>query len=108
MPGRFTRMSSLTLLAAFLGSNVLTALIPVWFNRRKTHAETNHVVVQTALELEQRAHERYQSTADALDEAEKLLSFARKQLREQAVYILQLQEVLEASGIVVPPEPFSN
>ena len=108
MSGRVTRMSSLALLAALLGSNVLTALITVWFNRRKTRAETNNEVVQTALALEQRAHERYQSTAAALDEAEKLLSYARKQLQEQAVYILQLQEVLEASGIEVPPEPCSN
>ncbi len=44
-------MELLPTVTLILGSSVLTAIITAWFNRRKTSAEANSVIVATALEV---------------------------------------------------------
>ena len=89
----------IALVSAILGSNVITALVTVQAAHRKTSAEATDKTVQTVLALEERAHERYKTTAEALDEAEKLLRYARDQLTESADYIKYLQQLLCQQGV---------
>ena len=89
----------IALVSAILGSNVITALVTVQAASRKTSAEATDKTVQTVLALEERAHERYKTTAEALDEAEKLLRYARDQLSESADYIKYLQLTLCKHGV---------
>ncbi len=44
-------MELIPTLVLILSSSVLTAIITHWFNRRKTSAEANSVIVATALEV---------------------------------------------------------
>ena len=89
----------IALVGAILGSNVITALVTVQSASRKTSAEATDKTVQTVLALEERAHERYKTTAEALDEAEKLLRYARDQLTESTEYIKYLQQLLCQQGV---------
>ena len=95
--------SWLALLAAVMGSGALTALITHWYTRKKTGAEAADITVKAALALEQVAHQRYESTAQALAAAEKLLSYVQKQLRIYHDHIVDLHEILDEAGIDYPP-----
>ena len=53
--------------------------------------------------LEQVAHQRYESTSQALAAAEKLLDYVQKQLRLYHDHICDLHEILDAAGIKYPP-----
>lgn len=85
-----------TVIVGLFGSNVLTGFISVFTVRRKNESEATERTVQTVLALEERAHNRYATTSVALDEAEKLLKFARKQLADQEDYIDYLQCILRS------------
>ena len=87
-----------TVIVGLFGSNVLTGFISVFAVRKKSESEATEKTVQTVLALEERAHSRYKTTSEALDEAEQLLKFARKQLADQADYIDYLQCILRSSG----------
>lgn len=92
------------LITAVLGSSSLSVGITVWVTRRKTHVETVEISVKTALALEERAHSRYTSTADALVEAEHLLGLARYKIKELEEELLRLQRILLDHGITFCPE----
>lgn len=97
-------MSSwIALLVAILGSGALTALITHWYTRKKTGAEAADLTVKAALALEQVAHQRYESTSQALAAAEKLLCYVQKQLRLYHDHICDLHELLDEAGIKYPP-----
>ena len=89
----------ISLIAGVLGSNVVTALVTSQASLKKNSAEATEKTVHTVLALEERAHERYKTTAEALDEAEKLLRYARDQLTESADYIKYLQQLLCQQGV---------
>ena len=88
-----------TIVLAILGSNFLVAVVTVMATRKKNSAEVTEKTVQTVLAIEERAHQRYQTTAEALEEAESLLKFARRELEEQAKYIEYLKSLLEEAEI---------
>ena len=88
-----------SLIVGVLGSNVVTALVTSQSSHKKNSAEATEKTVHTVLALEERAHERYKTTAEALDEAEKLLRYARDQLSESAEYIKYLQLTLCKHGV---------
>ena len=88
-----------TIVLAILGSNFLVAVVTVIATRKKNSAEVTEKSVQTVLAIEERSHQRYQTTAEALEEAESLLKFARRELEEQAKYIEYLKSLLEEAEI---------
>lgn len=90
------------LASAILGSSTITALLTHNLGRRKTQAETVELSVKTALALEQRAHERYAATAEALEEAEKLLKLARTRINNQEQDIMCYKTLLEDNRIKNP------
>ena len=90
------------MLAAILGSNAFAVWLTQIFQHRKQKAETARTTIESALALEARAVERYQTTAEALDAAEKLLKYAQAQLLEQELYIETLQGLLDKARISYP------
>ena len=96
--------SVMALTAAMLGSSAFTAFISHLFGRKKLTAEVAKTTVENALALETIAVERYQTAAEALSAAEKLLKYANSQLVEQALYIKKLQDLLDEAGITYPKD----
>lgn len=92
------------ILTAILGSNAFAVWLTHLFQHRKQKVEADHTTVESALALEARAVERYQTTAEALDAAEKLLKYAQGQLLEQARYIQMLQQLLDDAGVPYPSQ----
>lgn len=92
-----------TLVTTVLGSSSLSIIGTVILTRKKAKVETAEIMVQSALTLEQRAHDRYKTTCEALEAAEKLLAYAREQLKDQEDYILELQELLTKNGLHYRP-----
>ena len=90
------------MLAAILSSNAFAVWLTQIFQHRKQKAETARTTIESALALEARAVERYQTTAEALDAAEKLLKYAQAQLLEQELYIETLQRLLDKARISYP------
>lgn len=86
--------SWLAIASTILGSSTISAVATVWLTRKKTSAETVEVSVRTALSLEERAHDRYKTTSEALGEAELLLNTARRRIRELENEKMELKRLL--------------
>ena len=67
-------MDLLPTLALITSSSVLAAIITAWFNRRKTSAEANSVIVATALEV-------VRNTVDPLNDRVEQLEVLNKELK---------------------------
>lgn len=107
------------LLIALAGGGAVGAIITAWSNRRKAHAEISDITLNNALELEQRAMERYDNAMalytgamESLDVASAALAAAKQQLRTQKAqldvfhsYTQTLQDLLKRHGIVYPHMP---
>lgn len=90
----------------FFGGSASAALIGQLFNRKKLRHDIAAAQIEAALGLEERAMERYQSAADALDAAQRALAVAtaaqavaQEELKAQARYITYLHELLDRAGI---------
>ena len=65
----------------------------------KMTAEASQTGLAAALAMEARAHERYESTAAALAQAEKLLGYVQEEVARQERYIEYLQELLAENRV---------
>ncbi len=69
-------MELIPTLVLILSSSALTAIITAWFNRRKTSAEANSVIVATALEV-------VENTVAPLNDRIKQVEAESKKLKEE-------------------------
>lgn len=89
----------LPLLFTLLGSATFSSLFTYYATRHRTNAETVALSVKTALDMEERAHSRYITTADALVEAEHLLVLARKRIQELETDLTRAHRILRSLGV---------
>lgn len=84
------------------GSSFLTAIVTAWFNRRKTSAEANSVIVATALEVVKNTvgplNDRIKQLEEqSMRQAEAIENTNAEVLKTQLAYII-LKAQLEALG----------
>jgi hypothetical protein len=91
-----------TVIVALLGGGGFVALINAYFGRHKNKAEVTDLHVKTAIELERVAMERYSTVSRNLDEAEKYLAEARKELAAYRSYVKELEDLLIKHDIDIP------
>ena len=85
-----------------IGSSTFSTVATAYVSRRKNNSDISSQSVKTALELEERAHSRYQSAQEALDVAQLALNAARVEIRSYADYVNMLHDLLDEAGIVYP------
>lgn len=95
-------MELLPTITLILGSSVLTATATAWFNRRKTSAEANKVIVDTALEVVKNTVEPLNDRIKQLEEQSERQEIAIENvnaevLKTQLAYII-LEAQIEAAG----------
>jgi len=95
-------MELIPTIALILGSSVLTAIVTAWFNRRKTSAEANSVIVATALEVVKNTvgplNDRIKQLEEqSIRQAEAIENLNAEVLKTQLAYII-LKAQLEALG----------
>lgn len=107
-------MELIPTIALILGSNVLTVIIQSWFNRRKTSAEANSIIVATALEVVENTVAPLNDRIEQLEaeierQAIALENTNAEVLKTQLGYII-LEAQLEAAGYdpVIKLEDLTN
>lgn len=85
-----------------IGSSTFSTVATAYVSRRKNNSDISSQSVKTALELEERAHSRYQSAQEALDVAQLALNAARVEIRSYADYVNMLHDLLDEAGIAYP------
>ena len=85
-----------------VGSSTFSTVATAYVSRRKNNSDISSQSVKTALELEERAHSRYQSAQEALDVAQLALNAARVEIRSYADYVNMLHDLLDEAGIAYP------
>jgi len=111
------------IVAPLVGSGgFIATLVVLWFNRKKTKAETNvtHIegaaqTVKTSMMMEELAVERYmqevRSHADTMSKIsclERMLSEVKEEMKKREEYIVILEKTLIKNGIEIPPRPFGG
>lgn len=87
------------LLLAIISSGTLATLGTHWFTRRKHLADAATVNVKTALMIEERAVQRYNTAVEALDAAQVALDTAREQIKLLQGHVLSMHRLLTDAGI---------
>lgn len=87
------------LLLAIISSGTLATLGTHWFTRRKQLADAATVNVKTALMIEERAVQRYNTAVEALDAAQVALDTAREQIKLLQGHVLAMHKLLTDAGI---------
>ena len=85
-----------------IGSSAFSTVATAYVSRRKDNSDISSQSVKTALELEERAHSRYQSAQQALDTAQSALNAARVEIRSYEDYVNTLHDLLDEAGIAYP------
>ena len=95
-------MDPYAFVATVVGSSTMSVVATFFFTRRKTATEVTAQSVKTALEVEQRAFDRYTSAQQALDTAQQALNLARAEIRSLEDYVEELHAILDEVGIAYP------
>ena len=85
-----------------IGSSAFSTVATAYVSRRKNNSDISSQSVKTALELEERAHSRYQSAQQALDTAQLALNAARVEIRSYEDYVNTIHDLLDEAGIAYP------
>ena len=98
----------MTMIFTFLGTSGGLAIIQAITSRKKNNQEVTTSTIKNAMELEKVAVERWKSSLDKIDAAEKLLIEVRKEMELKDAYIIVIKDLLKKHDIPVPKQKKFN
>jgi len=87
---------------SLLGGGGIVAVVQAIVGKRRNKLEADGLVVKHAIELEKVAVDRYMTSIQRLDMAEKLLLEVRRELEASQTYVDKCLDLLRKNGIPIP------